>query len=93
MVAGSNDNLQLWVVMRDIVEETVIEFLCGSRRVAVVEDISCHKQGISFLSLDDIFQPCHEMLVLRQSVDAVKQVADMPVTGSYYFHRGYTLLY
>ena len=62
-------------------KKLVINGLCRCRWISVIKDVSCYEESIGFLFSDLFQEPFQEMLVFRQTVVAVKQVAQVPVAG------------
>ena len=86
MVAGGNDDLHVRAQLGSIGKKLVINGLCRCRWISVIEDVSCDEESIGFLFSDLFQEPFQKMLVFRQTVVAVKQVAQVPVAGCYYLH-------
>ena len=86
MVASRDDDLHVGALLGGIGKKLVICGLCRCRRVAVVEDVSCHEECVGLLLGDSLQEPFQKMLVLRQTVVAMEKVAQVPVAGCYDFH-------
>ena len=81
VVAGGNDDLHVRAQLGSIGKKLVINGLCRCRWISVIKDVSCYEESIGLLSSYLLQEPFQEMLVFRQTVVAVKQVAQMPVAG------------
>ena len=82
MIAGGDDYLDGPVHGRQSGKKPVISFLCGCRRVAAVENVAGDQKGVGTVLLDLTDHPVEKMTVLLQTVDAVEEIAQMPVAGA-----------
>ena len=81
VIACRDDDLHVRAQLGCIGKELVINGLCCCRWISVIKDVSCDEESIGLLFSDLFQEPFQEMLVFRQTVVAVKQVAQMPVAG------------
>ena len=81
VVAGGNDDLHVRAQLGSIGKKLVINDLCRCRWISVIKDVSCDEESIGLLFSDLFQEPFQKMLVFRQPVVAVKQVAQVSVAG------------
>ena len=82
VVSGGDDYVHSRTFLACLGQKVVIGGLCGSRGVAVVEDVAGNKQCIGLLGFELRQQPVQEVEVLGQAVNAMKQISQVPITGS-----------
>jgi hypothetical protein len=88
VVAGDDDDLQVWRAQLGPLQETVQLALGGGRGVGIVENVARDQERVGLFTHDRIEQPVEEALVFVGPVVIVQGLAEVPVGSVQQPHAG-----
>lgn len=81
VVAGDDDDGEVWRAALGLGQEIVELLLRLGRRIGIVEDVAGDQQGIDLFAFQGVEQPVQKTTVLVTAIEIMQSLAEMPVRG------------